>query len=377
MSYISVVIPTYNRANYLPQAIDSVLEQSVPDVEIIVVDDGSTDDTRVCVNAYGDRVRYLYTPNGGVGHARNVGMRAAVGKYLTFLDSDDLYYPYSLELESRVLDRYPPVAMVYSEMSAFDGNGYFDRYHLKKYHGSAYRDPSVTYERMFAESVRLADLSVAPSSLAAEDPAALDHRVYFGNIFDWYLTRLVLFHNSMMIRREIIPGLGERNERVKYWEEMDFALRITRRHQVGFIDVPTYRLRYHEGQISTTARADGKYVWIRKQQSLLRVVQRHAHEDPAYYERNRVEIDKHIANLHRAVAVPLLLSQTGHRTGRYLRAARKYLRRCRQLGHAQTMLWLLSFTPHPLRRLGVSVVEEMRNLRRYGLRRLVARHREA
>jgi glycosyltransferase involved in cell wall biosynthesis len=367
MPRISVVIPTYNRAEYLPQAIDSVLEQTVSDVEIIVVDDGSTDDTRDRVQAYGDRVSYVHTTNGGSAHARNVGMRAARGQYLTFLDSDDLYYPYTLELQSRVLDRHPEIAMLYTEMSGFDDNGFYQRYHLKKYHDSAYRNPGVTYERMFSRSVRLGDMDVVPERLRQEDPGVLDRRAYFGNIFDWYLTNLVLFTNSMMLRRDVVPLVGERNVRVKYWEEMEYTLRITRNHAVGFVDVPTYKLRYHEGQISTTARAhDGRYVWLRKQQILLRIIKKHALADQNYYRQHRQRIDAHLAHLHRAVAVPLLMSDPPNvrRAQRYVRAARRYLGRARKLGHPEHALWLMTFAPRPVRRLGVGLVEAYRKMRR-------------
>jgi len=377
-SDITVVIPTYNRADYVVQAIDSVLQQTVGEhVEIIVVDDGSTDDTRERVALYGARVRYILTTNGGSAHARNVGMRAAHGTYLTFLDSDDLHYPHTLELQSRVLDQYPDVSMVYTEMSGFDDEGFFERYHLKKYHHSAYRHPEVTYSRMFISSVRLADTSILPESLERYDPAALERRAYFGNIFDWYLTRLVLFTNSVMFRRDVILAVGERNERVKYWEEMDYTLRIARNHSVCFVDVPGYKLRYHPGQISTTARSDGHYIWVRKQQILLRVVKRQALESREYYQRHQHRINLHLAHLHRAVAVPLLLWRGGRKSKRHVRAARVYLSRCTHFGDPQRILWLLSFLPAPARRLGVALVEEIRKQKAWFAQQLAARTRAA
>ncbi|MBX3703129.1 MAG: glycosyltransferase family 2 protein, partial [Steroidobacteraceae bacterium] len=90
---VSVVIPTYNRAAYIRQAIDSVLQQTMTDFEIIVVDDGSTDDTREVVAGYGERIRYLRTANGGPARARNAGMAEARGQYIAWLDSDDTYHP--------------------------------------------------------------------------------------------------------------------------------------------------------------------------------------------------------------------------------------------------------------------------------------------
>ncbi len=362
---VSVVIPTYNRSRYITAAIDSVLGQTLGGVEIIVADDGSTDDTADKVKAYGDRVRYVRTSNGGCSHARNVGTAVARGRYLAYLDSDDLYYPHALEMEKTLLDRHPEVGMVYAEMSGFDDDGFFDRYHLKTYHESAYRDPDVTYEHMFARSVSLADAGVLPDALLEQDPSLGWRRAYFGNIFDWYLTATVLFTNNVMLRREVVSAAGARNEQLKYWEEFDYTLRISRTQTVCFLDVPTYKLRYHPGQISTTARADGKYVWLRKQQILLRVVKRHALADREYYRRHRARIDGHIAHLHRAAAVPMMVSERAP-SGRsaYAERARLYLDRCRRLGHPEWILWLLTFLPRPARRVGVGAVERLRKVAR-------------
>lgn len=357
-SRCSVVIPTYNRAPLLGQTIDSVLAQTLPPIEIIVVDDGSTDGTAAVVAKYGERVRYVATPNRGVAHARNVGMQEAAGDYLTFLDSDDLLYPYMLELESRVLRRYPDVGFVYAEMSGFDERGFFERFHLRRYHESAYRDPGIGYDHLFSSSVRLRDADLLPPALSAEDPSLLDRRAYFGNIFDTYLTRLMLFTNNVLMRREVAARIGVRNEAVKYYEEFDYTLRMSRDYEVCFVDVPTYKLRYHHGQISTTTRTDGKYVWARKQQILLRVVKRHALSDPDYYRAHRSTIDATLANLHRAAAVPLMLINGGP-GWRYTRCARHYLARCRRYGRSHLALWLLTFAPGFLRRFGVTVAEHL------------------
>jgi glycosyltransferase involved in cell wall biosynthesis len=90
---VSVIIPTYNRANFVTEAIDSVLSQTFLDYELIVVDDGSTDDTKDVLLRYEGRIKYIYQPNSGVGAARNAGVRCAVGEWLAFLDSDDTWLP--------------------------------------------------------------------------------------------------------------------------------------------------------------------------------------------------------------------------------------------------------------------------------------------
>ncbi len=94
--FFSVVIPTYNRAALLREALDSVFAQEFTDFEVIVVDDGSTDDTASVVRDYGVRIRYLRQENRGPGAARNLGIAQAAGRYVAFLDSDDLWFPWTL-----------------------------------------------------------------------------------------------------------------------------------------------------------------------------------------------------------------------------------------------------------------------------------------
>lgn len=101
---VSVIIPTYNRADAVSAAVDSVLSQDPAPHEVIVVDDGSTDDTRAILSGYGDRIIAIHRANGGAGAARNTGIARASGDWLAFLDSDDLWLPGRLAALHRDLD---------------------------------------------------------------------------------------------------------------------------------------------------------------------------------------------------------------------------------------------------------------------------------
>ena len=361
---VSVIIPTYNRAGFIGAAIDSVLAQSYRDVEVIVVDDGSTDDTATVVRAFGEGVRYVTCEHGGVAHARNVGAAHARGRYVAFLDSDDLHYRYTFQLLVGILQRFPDLALVCAEMSGFDDRGYYERYHLKTYHRSAYRDPAVTYERIFESSVPVRDVVTLPEELLAMDATAAARRIYFGNVFDSYLLNLVLSQQAVLYRRDVLSEVGPRNVRVKHWQEVDYLLAITRNHRVAFVDIPTYQLRYHPGQISSISGDSGVDVWIRKQQILLRVIKRHATVDPAYYEAHRETIDRQLAHLHRAVAVPMLVHNgRAAQALRLQRAARLYLNRASRYGHPSRMLQLASRAPRPVARCIVRLVESARAIR--------------
>src|SRR5690348_12724766 len=99
MPPISVIIPTYNHARFLAAAIDSALSQTLKPTEVIVVDDGSTDETSSVLEAFGDKVRVIRQKNHGVAGARNRGAEMAAGEYLAFLDADDVWLPRKLEMQ--------------------------------------------------------------------------------------------------------------------------------------------------------------------------------------------------------------------------------------------------------------------------------------
>jgi hypothetical protein len=118
---ISVILPTYNRAPYLPEAIESVLGQSWRDFELIVVDDGSTDETREVVRAYSGKIRYLRRANGGPAAARNAGLRVARGELIAFLDSDDVFFPWRLGCHVKAFDEFPGAGLAWSRSTFFRG----------------------------------------------------------------------------------------------------------------------------------------------------------------------------------------------------------------------------------------------------------------
>jgi glycosyltransferase involved in cell wall biosynthesis len=114
MVRVSVVIPTFNRENYIGRAIESVLNQTYSDYEIIVIDDGSTDQTKQKVLEYGDSIHYIYQENQGPSAARNKGIQLAQGEYIAFLDSDDCFLPQKLERQLAFIDKHPDCKFQYS-----------------------------------------------------------------------------------------------------------------------------------------------------------------------------------------------------------------------------------------------------------------------
>jgi glycosyltransferase involved in cell wall biosynthesis len=119
---VTVIVDSYNYGRFIEEAIDSVLSQDFPldQVELIVVDDGSTDDTAERVRKYGSRVQYLYKPNGGQASAFNLGFAQAQGEILVLLDADDYLLPGKLQHVVAEFDRHPDVGMVYHRLREFD-----------------------------------------------------------------------------------------------------------------------------------------------------------------------------------------------------------------------------------------------------------------
>jgi glycosyltransferase involved in cell wall biosynthesis len=113
--HVSVIIPTYNRADLLPRALDSVLRQDYTDFELIVIDNGSTPETRAVLQKFNDpRMRCIrFERNRGVGGARNEGVRQARGKLVTFIDSDDVWLPGKLSYQVGLFERYPQIELVF------------------------------------------------------------------------------------------------------------------------------------------------------------------------------------------------------------------------------------------------------------------------
>src|SRR5437899_2145170 len=119
---VSVLITTHNYGRFIEEAIDSVLSQDFPrdQMEVVVVDDGSTDDTSEHVRKYGSSIRYFYKPNGGQASALNLGFANARGEIISLLDADDFFLPAKLARVAEAFQRDPPLGMFYHPFLEFD-----------------------------------------------------------------------------------------------------------------------------------------------------------------------------------------------------------------------------------------------------------------
>jgi len=139
MTRFSVIIPTYNRAHIIGQALDSVISQSCQDFEILVIDDGSTDDTPKVLQQYSHRIRYFKQPNSGPAAARNRGTIESRGEYIAFLDSDDQWYPDKLAKMDKAIGAHPDMGLYYSDFRVVNKQHNYTRdIHSRHIVGSGY-----------------------------------------------------------------------------------------------------------------------------------------------------------------------------------------------------------------------------------------------
>ena len=206
---VSVIIPTFNRAEYLGESIDSVLAQEGPSFEVIIVDDGSTDDTPSVLAPYGSRVQVLRQPNRGIAAARNAGVTAARGDFIAFHDSDDMALPGRLSIPHAYLKAHPWIHVMI-------GNGIF----------------------LPAEG------SGAPTRpwLRPEVAAALDGReVTVREVFRWNLGQL----QATLISRESLLTVGPLDSEFLILDDFDIMLRLSVRYRLVFLDRPLFAYRQH------------------------------------------------------------------------------------------------------------------------------------
>jgi glycosyltransferase involved in cell wall biosynthesis len=236
-----VVVPTFNRAYCLGRALDSILGQTHQDLEVILIDDGSTDDTRGFIkNSYGrdGRIKYVYQENRGVTATRNQGLRLTQGEYVAFLDSDDTWEPWKLQLQLACLQRCPEIGMVWTDMEAVgpDGTIVNPNYLRTMYH--AYR--WFTDEQLFTQTIPLDQIEL--TSFADCGRGTL----FIGDIFSAMVMGNLVHTSTVLLRRERLDKVQGFNEDLRVsGEDYDFHLRTCKHGPVGFINLAS--IRYQVG----------------------------------------------------------------------------------------------------------------------------------
>jgi glycosyltransferase involved in cell wall biosynthesis len=214
---ISIVLPVFNREKVVARAIDSVLEQSLTNFELIVVDDGSSDATAAAIGRYGDpRIRMIRMPrNAGACAARNRGIEAATGEIVCFLDSDDVYFPEKLESVRTCFDREPALALLVD---------------------------SFRYHKVVEPKVRMKIKQNPPDLTGAEFRTAVFER------------RIAKATAALSVRRRVLLEVGGFDERLRRRQDLDLVLRISRAHVCRTTDQILWEKRESADAISRDHR---------------------------------------------------------------------------------------------------------------------------
>ena len=223
---VSVIIATYNRAGFVVQAVESVLSQTYAHIETIVVDDGSTDNTREVLRKYQDKIHYYYQERSERSRARNEGFKRSKGAYIAFLDSDDLWLPTKIERQVQVLNEKSDVGLVYARVEFIDTDG-------------NPCDGNLSWDEPERE-VLYEDL--------------MTHNIVTGTT------------SSAMIRRTCLERVGLFAESMNTCEDLDLYRRIARYYQFHQIDLPLVKFRVHGGntQHNASSMARGWEITIEK-----------------------------------------------------------------------------------------------------------------
>jgi hypothetical protein len=213
---VSIVIPTFNRAHLVGEAVASALAQEDVALEVIVVDDGSTDHTAAALASFGSAIRFMGQPHGGVSAARNTGIRAAMGEWLAFLDSDDLWRPQKLRVQLDFFAKQPGFKICQTE-EIWIRNG--RKLNPKRYH---------------------------------QKPR--------GYCFSQLLERCLISPSAVVIHRDVFEEVGLFDESLPACEDYDLWLRIGCRYPIGLIGEPlTIKRGGHPDQLSNTIPALDHY----------------------------------------------------------------------------------------------------------------------
>jgi len=185
---VSVVLPTYNYARFLPESVGSVLSQTYTHYEVIVVDDGSTDNTKDVLNPFMQKIRYIkLEQNKGLPVARNTGIQSARGKYVAFIDADDLWLPEKLQTDIEYFETHPEVSMVYSKHINIDEKGRVVNGSVKKQLPSGN-----VFTQLFSEQNFVIASSVVVRKNVFETTGLFDEQLF--NCQDWDLWLRIAFH---------------------------------------------------------------------------------------------------------------------------------------------------------------------------------------
>jgi glycosyltransferase involved in cell wall biosynthesis len=226
-----VIIPAYNHARFLAATLDSALAQTWRPIEVIVVDDASTDDTREVLSAFAGSVRSVRLGSncGGPARPRNIAISMSRGKYVALFDSDDLMHAGKLARQLEFLERYPDIPLVFSDFENWHPDGRVERF-LRQGHDD------------FVQSRK-------------DELGPREFRIPAAVAFDTLISDNYVGTSGIVMHRSLVNTVGGFDESLCNTDDKDFLFRVAHRFDLGFIDDVLHRRRLHAGNISTRPAA--------------------------------------------------------------------------------------------------------------------------
>jgi glycosyltransferase involved in cell wall biosynthesis len=271
---VTVAIPAYNAAGTLAETLESVFAQTYPNVEVVVVDDGSKDATAAVLERYAGRVVAIRTHNRGLAAARNTGLSRASGTHVALLDADDLCEPDRLRVQVDFLEAHPDLVLCSSDFSAFSAEGEVSKSHLARYYSM----------------VRQAPAGVA--SLYGRTDLLGGVRTYWGDVYEHLVAGNFVHPPTILFRRSLLQRAGGFDERLLNACDWDWLIRVGRVGPIGFIDRPLLRYRLSPSQMS------GSRNRAAAAQEIVQVMTRLEERDPVLYRRRKGELRRLIAECY-------------------------------------------------------------------------------
>jgi glycosyltransferase involved in cell wall biosynthesis len=228
---VSVTIVIYNGAREVAQAIDSVLGQNYPTVEVIAVDDGSTDGTWDVLQSYGNRIRAVRQRNGGLPAARNTGLRHARGEFIALMDHDDLCMPERLSVQVAFLHAHPEVGLCGSDFSAFNENGPIEPSHIATYY-SQYARVRGRPEALYPHSSTL-DISPCLPQPSPVPPCLV--ATYQGDVYERIACGNFVHPPTVMVRADVLRRAGLFDPDARTMCDWDWLVRVACVSHIGHI----------------------------------------------------------------------------------------------------------------------------------------------
>ncbi len=248
-SSVSVVIPTYNRSALLARAIRSVLAGISPGDEIIVVDDGSKDDTTAVVGTFGDAVRYIRIPNSGSSVARNLGIRSAKCPLVAMLDDDDEWVKDKIELQRKVMDHFPQLVFCFSNLLAKYSDGRITHDLLADWRDN----PRIGSLDAPKDLRRILGSPVPFSSIAPLPPGRADFNVHVGDMYPILMEVFYANNSAVMVRKELAGAAYQYDEKLRNMDDTECFARLSKLGPAAFLDCELVEYYIHEGPRLTNA----------------------------------------------------------------------------------------------------------------------------